>query len=76
MAGIGLEGLNRRALTTQAQFISMDCMPPVYTENGTIIMESEQMEKSKLYRVILGNIRYIVVKNQEGDVDIYDHPPA
>jgi len=75
VTGIKIDRLFRRALTTQAQYIGINYKPPVYVEDGSIIAESEQMEALKPYRVILDNVRHIVVKNQKGDVDIYDCPP-
>ncbi len=68
------EGAREYAPSTNAAYVESETLPPVYTENGSIIIESAQLEMQRPYRVILGSTKYIVVKNKKGDVDIYDCP--
>ena len=64
-----------RSLTTEAVYMKYDELPPVYAENGSIVVESERLEAREQYRVIIDNVRYTIFKNEKGEIAIGVSPP-
>lgn len=59
----------------QMVYVDYETEPPVYVENGSIVVELERLEVHEQYRVIIDNVRYTVFKNEEGEIAIGVSPP-
>lgn len=76
LANIGVYAKAETALTynTLAVYVNYETLPPVYEENGAIIIKSKRLKKLKPHFVILDNVRYVVIKGEKGDIDVYEYP--
>jgi|GEM_PF-5106206 len=60
--------------SVHTRYATEDERQPVYVEDGSIITETKEMEAYKRYLVTIKNIRYVVVKNEKGQIAIYECP--
>jgi hypothetical protein len=63
-----------RKIETDTRSMHSLAKPLVYVEDRSIKVDSKRLEIGKQYTVIIDSEKYVIVKAQEGVIDLYECP--